>query len=51
MQRRFPRAAREIAALSDEIGAATVIDSSRDEERRARDQVKETWKEQIVNLY
>jgi hypothetical protein len=51
MQRLFSRQAREIEALSAEIGAAPEIDSSRDEERQARDQLKQAWKRRVTDLY
>ena len=51
MQRLFSRQAREIATLSAEIAATPEIDSSRDDERQARDQLKEAWKKRITDLY
>jgi hypothetical protein len=51
MQRLFSRHAREIAALSAEIAATPEIDSSRDDARQARDQLKEAWKKRITDLY
>jgi len=51
MQRLFSRQASQNEALSVEIDAAPEIDSSRDDERQARDQLKEAWKKRITDLY
>jgi hypothetical protein len=51
MQRLFSREAREIEALSAEIAAASEIDSSKEAERLARDQLKESWKRRVRDLY
>jgi hypothetical protein len=51
MQRLFSRDANVIAALSTEVGDAPEIDDKKDDERQARDQLKETWKKRVTDLY
>jgi hypothetical protein len=51
MRRLFRREAREIEALSAEIAASSEIDSANDEDRQARNQLKEAWKKRVTDLY
>ena len=51
MHRLFKREAQEIENLSAEIAAATEIDNSKDAEREARNQLKDSWKRRVTDLY
>jgi hypothetical protein len=51
MHRLFKREAQEIENLSAEIAAATEIDSSKDAEREGRNQLKDSWKRRVTDLY
>ena len=46
--RERPRRSRVFQA---EIAAATEIDSSKDAEREARNQLKDSWKRRVTDLY
>jgi hypothetical protein len=52
MHRQFPREAQHIAALAAEIENTPEIDPKNENERQARDRLKdEDWKKRVAKLY